>query len=108
MEDRQPDPGDLAAVADRSVEEDSCNAASVRGCRNDAAAVRAAALAADREHDHIARRGPRHRLVKREIVAGRTLRGERRPEDARFRPRRLEPEENEDAALADRRDRRRG
>ncbi len=61
-----------------------------------------AGLAADREHDHLARLGGRDGVVEREVVARRALHGERRPERVRRRPRRLEPEQDRDAVAAGR------
>ena len=71
MEDGKADRLELAAVADRTVEDEPRDAACARGRRDDAAAVRAPALAADSEHDHVARRGLGNRAVQREIVTGR-------------------------------------
>ena len=59
MEDGKADLLELGAVANRAVEDEPRDAACARGGRDDAAAMRAPALAADREHDHVARLRPR-------------------------------------------------
>ena len=69
VEDRHADRLELRAVADRAVDHDPGDAPLARGERDDVAAVRGSGLAADREHDHVARVRGRDGVVQREVVA---------------------------------------
>ena len=102
MEDGHADALELGAVADRAVDDDPGDAPLACGERDDVAAMGGPRLAADREHDHVARLGLRDGVMEREVVAGRALNGERRPERVSRRPRRLEAEQDRDAVAAGR------